>query len=74
MCPLHFPYKGTQRTALAVISVFSYYLILILYNEDEEEFEPAEDDDVVATLTKYSARYGEPFSSILEALKKEVAE
>lgn len=73
---LAFPLQGNAKNHFG--SYFGLLLLphidILLYNEDEEEFEPAENDDVVATLTKYSARYGEPFSSILEALKKEVVE
>ena len=47
---------------------------ILFYNEDEESFEPREDPDIAGTLTNYSHTYGEPFSSILEALRKGVVE
>lgn len=40
----------------------------------EEEFEAANSPDILTVLVEYAVKYGEPFSSIAEALKKEVVE
>ncbi|OUL09459.1 hypothetical protein B0533_04650 [Sedimentibacter sp. SX930] len=73
---LAFPLQENAKTHFG--SYFGLLLLphidILLYNDDEEEFESKEDADVATTLIKYSARYGEPFSSILEALEKEVVE